>query len=57
MPKRCNITVHWLNGDVTEFQDCGLHADEKQLRIYPAADRGKTIIIPLVCIYHYITEG
>ncbi len=56
MAKCCNITVYWLNGDVRQYYG-GLHADEKQLRIWPAADPGKTITIPLVCIHHYITEG
>lgn len=56
MAKLCKITVCWLNGDEQQYYG-GLHADEKQLRIWPANDPGKTIIIPLVCIHHYITEG
>ena len=55
MPKRCKITVYWLNGDMQEFYG-GLHADEKLLRIWPA-DTGLAVSIPLVCIHHYITEG
>jgi len=55
MPKRCKITVYWLNGDMQEFYG-GLHTDEKLLRIWPA-DTGLAVSIPLVCIHHYITEG
>lgn len=53
MPKRCNITAHYIDGRTEEFYG-GLHVGDKVLRIWP--QRGPAVAIPLVNIRKYETS-